>query len=561
MKRITPTAILLVLALASTRFVAAQIGNSSQVPRAVANTATSTSTARKNTESPDASAEKTPSANSLTAQKFYEMGAALYASGKIEDAIGAFKQSSKLQPDDPQSHYMLGMAYSKTKAYKESFESFKRAIRSWPDWPQAHFRLGVISYVLGRRAESIKAYNHLSKLESPLANSLYLIIKEDKNQGTTTEGEAASKLSLTEMELVGTAAPGKEAKNVTVDSNPPPRTNVESKKASASLASSIKEPAPNLSAATPTTNTESKKASASLASSIKEPAPNLSNPSAATPTTNAESKKASVSLGSSIKETPPTSRNPPAATEDSAELTSMYRIGVGDVLDIRLLNSFTPRSTLYTVVEGGLIDMAIAGGPIAVAGLTTEDVQALLAAELKRRAVEEGARVSVGVRQYSSHSVVITGLVNNPGTKFLRREAVPLYVIMAEAQTRSDAGRVTIMRSGKAAVTVELSDPEALNFQVRHGDMISVTARPQEFYYIAGRINHPGQKVFQSGITLLQAILAAGGLKGQNENLIEVSREGGDGRLTTTQFKLKEIKAGKIKDPRVQPGDRIEVIR
>lgn len=532
MKRITPTAVLLVLALASTRFVAAQISNSSQVPRAVANSATSASTARKDTESPDATSEKTPSANSLTAQKFYEMGAALYASGKIEDSIGAFKQSSKLQPDDPQTHYMLGMAYSQSKAYKESYESFKRAIRSWPDWPQAHFRLGVISYVLGRRAESIKAYNHLSRLESPLANSLYRIIKEDKNQGTTTEGEAASKLSLTEMELVRTAAPGKEAKNVTVDSNPPPRTNV-----------------------------ESKKASASLASSIKKPAPNLSNPSAATPTTNAESKKASASLGSSIKETPPTSRNPPAATEDSAELTSMYRIGVGDVLDIRLLNSFTPRSTLYTVVEGGLIDMAIAGGPIAVAGLTTEDVQALLAAELKRRAVEEGARVSVGVRQYSSHSVVITGLVNNPGTKFLRREAVPLYVIMAEAQTRSDAGRVTIMRSGKAAVTVELSDPEALNFQVRHGDMISVTARPQEFYYIAGRINHPGQKVFQSGITLVQAILAAGGLRGQNENLVEVSRDGGDGRLTTTQFKLKEIKAGKIQDPRVLPGDRIEVIR
>jgi polysaccharide export outer membrane protein len=241
-------------------------------------------------------------------------------------------------------------------------------------------------------------------------------------------------------------------------------------------------------------------------------------------------------------------------------LTSIYRIGVGDVLDIRLLNSSTPRSTLYTVAEGGLVDLGIAGGPIAVAGLTAGEVQTLLVAELKRRAVEDGARVSVGVRQYSSHSVVITGLVNNPGTKFLRREAVPLYVIMAEAQARSDAGRVTIMRSGRAAV-VYLDDPEALNYQVRPGDMISVTVRPQEFYYLAGRINNPGQKVFQSGITLLQAILAAGGLKRQSENVIELSRDGGNGRLTTTRFKLKEIKAGKIQDPKLQPGDRIEVIR
>lgn len=256
-------------------------------------------------------------------------------------------------------------------------------------------------------------------------------------------------------------------------------------------------------------------------------------------------------------------KNPqdPRSGTDETSLTGIYRIGVGDVLDIRLLNSSTPRSTLYTVADGGLIDLAIAGGPMAVAGLTAEQVKALLVAELKRRAVEHDARVSVGVRQYASHSVVITGIVNNPGMKFLRREAVPLYVIMAEAQARSDANRVGIIRPGTAPIILNLDDPVALNFQVRHGDMISVAVRPEEFYYIAGRINYPGQKVFRPGITLLQAILAAGGLRRQNEKLIEVSREGVDGRLATSRFKLKEIKAGKTPDPRLQPGDRVEVIR
>ncbi len=107
---------------------------------------------------------------------------------------------------------------------------------------------------------------------------------------------------------------------------------------------------------------------------------------------------------------------------------------------------------------------------------------------------------------------------------------------------------------------MDLSDPATLNFLIRHGDMISVTARPQEFYYIAGRITYPGQKVFQPGVTLLQAILAAGGVMHQGDK-IEISREVQDGRLATTTFKLKEIKAGKIQDPRLQPGDRIEVVR
>lgn len=249
-----------------------------------------------------------------------------------------------------------------------------------------------------------------------------------------------------------------------------------------------------------------------------------------------------------------------SVSEDTSSST-IYRVGVGDVLDIRLLNSTTPRSTLYTVVDGGLIDLTIAGGPIVVGGLTTDEIQARIATELKRRAVEEGARVSVGVRQYASHSVMVTGLVTHPGAKFLRREAVPLYVVMAEAQMRNDASRITIMRAGTAYRTIDLDDQNALNVLVKSGDVINVTARPQEYYYIGGRINYPGQKVFQPGITLVQAILAAGGLMGDSDRVIELSREGADARLTTFTFRLKEIKRGKVQDPRLQPGDRIDVVR
>jgi hypothetical protein len=59
----------------------------------------------------------------------------------------------------------------------------------------------------------------------------------------------------------------------------------------------------------------------------------------------------------------------------------------------------------------------------------------------------------------------------------------------------------------------------------------------------------------------LQAILAAGGPARQGDNLVELSRENGAGLLGTTKFSLKEIKAGKIADPKLQPGDRIEIVR
>ena len=256
------------------------------------------------------------------------------------------------------------------------------------------------------------------------------------------------------------------------------------------------------------------------------------------------------------KETTPVAQ-PTVATPS---LSDIYRIGVGDVLDIRVLNSVTSRSTLYSVLEGGLIEYPVAGGPMLVGGLTTDEVQTALAAELKRRAVEDDARITVGIRQYSSHTVRITGLVNNPGTRFLRREAVPLYVIMAESQARQDAGRVVVMRSGNEVV-LDLGEPASLNYLIKSGDLISVTARPQQFYYIGGKIKYPGQKVFQTGLTLLQAMLAAGGPARQGDNEVELSRESGTGHLVTRKFSLKEIKAGKIPDPRLQPDDRIDVVK
>ena len=249
-----------------------------------------------------------------------------------------------------------------------------------------------------------------------------------------------------------------------------------------------------------------------------------------------------------------------AANASERLLTEIYRVGVGDVLDIRLLNSANSKSTLFTVIGGGVIDLPVAGGSIAVAGFTPEEIQTRIAAELKRRAVEEKARVSVSVRQYLSHSVMVTGLVVNPGTRFLRREMVPLYVVLAESQLRNDGGRVVIMRAGTSGQPHDLSDPATLNLNVQSGDVITVTNRPQEFYYIGGRINYPGQKSFQPGITLLQAILAAGGTARQ-ESHVEVSREGADGRLVTIRYSIKQIKSGAVEDPKLQPGDRIEVGR
>lgn len=257
-----------------------------------------------------------------------------------------------------------------------------------------------------------------------------------------------------------------------------------------------------------------------------------------------------------------TNSSPPVATP--APPSSIYRPGVGDILDIRLVNGMSKDFTLYTVLSNGTIDYPLAGEPVIVAGLTTDEIGARLSAALKRRGIFERAQFQISVRDYVSHTVQVSGLVEQPGQKVLRREAVPLYVVLAEAFPRADAGRaVVISRSTGRTRTFDLADSNALNELVSPGDVINLQPRPQEFYYVGGQVGSPGQRDFHAGITLTQAILAAGGVtrNGTKRTVVTVSRQGADGRLVATDYVLQEIEEGRAPDPRIQPGDRIEIGR
>jgi protein involved in polysaccharide export with SLBB domain/Flp pilus assembly protein TadD len=483
--------------------------------------ADATRTANDNRSSEDKAAD---------ARKFYESGVALFESGRLDDAVELLKQAVKLDPGNAPAQYSLGIAYAKSNKYEEAADSFKRAARLKTDWAEAHFRLGWMYYVLDKRSQALEEHKKLVNLKSPLANTLWRIIRTDSPSAevavsdASVENQPSSRKDEPKREESGSGSTSKKER-------------VKTKKSDAA------------SDRVPAAATENQSTVSSVPSPGSTTNGSLTNGNGTSAP--ASSPAPSVSV---------TGNNSTSASADEAALVNIYRVGVGDVLDIRLLNSTTNRSTLYTVMDGGLIEFPLVGGSMAVAGLTTDEIQARLGAELKRRAVQEGAPLSVGVRQYASHTAIITGLVGIPGTKILRRETVPLFVILAEAQPRLDAARATIMRGGGPAATVDLSDAAALNFLVHPGDVINLTSRPQDFYYIAGRINNPGQKNFQSGITLMQAILAAGGPVRQSEKTVDLSREGADGRLSTTRYNLKEIKSGKVQDPRLQPGDRIEVV-
>jgi protein involved in polysaccharide export with SLBB domain len=267
-----------------------------------------------------------------------------------------------------------------------------------------------------------------------------------------------------------------------------------------------------------------------------------------------------------VKPTSLSTPQPPNATRGAKPLrdpmgTSNYAVGIGDVLDVRLSNLTTRESTLFTVMRDGTLEYPLVGSPVRVLGMTTDDIARLLANQIK---VLNAPRVSVSVRDYASHGVMVTGAVGNPGRKILRRELVPLFALLAESMVSPDATLATITHNGKDGSPISLKDDKAMATPVVSGDVIKITGGVSElqkkFVYISGNVVAPGEKMFRDGMTLTQAVIAAGGVvQNSTRNKVRVSRQNQNGFLNASEYDLNAISEGKAQDPQLQPGDRIEV--
>lgn len=292
------------------------------------------------------------------------------------------------------------------------------------------------------------------------------------------------------------------------------------------------------------------------------PARNIATPNSAKPgPTKLINQTAMVTEAPTVRLIPPPARNVIARATTMPRMPAMsavYRVGVGDVLDIRVVNMPTRESTLFTVLKGGMVEHPLIRGPIQVSGLTTDEIARRLSSEIK---VIAGARATVSVRDYASHAVVVSGLVDSPGRKILRREAMPLYAVLAEALPRPEASLATLVRAGKEE-SLLLSDEQAMSTLVLPGDIIKVSgngATQKRFLYVGGDVAAPGEKEFRLGMTLTQALLAAGGVSNGGKNNVRVARRNANGFLVANEYSLKAIADGKTPDPLVEAGDRIEV--
>ena len=237
--------------------------------------------------------------------------------------------------------------------------------------------------------------------------------------------------------------------------------------------------------------------------------------------------------------------------------TEVYKVGVGDMLFVNLKNS-PQGSGYFTVRADGTIDFPLAGDNVIVADQPTDVIEEILASAIT---LFPDPQVEVKVRQYSSHRITVSGLVDIPGEKNLQREAMPLFAIRAEAGVNAKAVRTLVTRAPLVKVeSYDLRDVKTDDVLIYPGNSIEFVgdAPAIESYFIGGKGVLAGQKPLTAGIKLYQAVIASAGPKGEPKKAI-LQRKDPHGRLKDIEYDLRKIKAGKQMDPILTSGDVIEI--
>lgn len=257
-----------------------------------------------------------------------------------------------------------------------------------------------------------------------------------------------------------------------------------------------------------------------------------------------------------------------AAAAGDPEGDGDYRVGVGDKLEVSVFGHEDLDKTVEVGV-GGMITYPLIGD-VKVDGRTVTEIDD----DLTRRLAKEylvDPQISVEIKEFRSQWITLMGEVRSPGRYALRRNMHLLDVIAEAGGPTKEAGQDIVITRYDAKTSVgrqmrvsmddllNANAPSA-NLTLRHGDVVSVGERA--IFYIRGEVNRPNAFVLERGMTVMRAVVLAGGLtQFANRKEVQLVRSPESGGLENTAVNLKAIEDGKTADVVLRPNDVIIVPR
>ena len=225
--------------------------------------------------------------------------------------------------------------------------------------------------------------------------------------------------------------------------------------------------------------------------------------------------------------TPSTSPAPKVSASPVASDEEQYRIGPGDILDIRIFNKPQFNREGVRVDPRGMIRMPLIKEEIVAACQTEEQLEAKIT-ELLKEYIRE-PQVTVQIKEYQSEPVAVLGAVRAPSRFQLQRRVRLLELLTFVNGPTDNAGRTVQVvhmgpriacgsssnRDGDTSLidSYQVSDTlrgeEKSNPYVQPGDVVSIAVADQ--VYVIGNVVHPTAIALTEPMTVSRAIAMAGG--------------------------------------------------
>lgn len=253
----------------------------------------------------------------------------------------------------------------------------------------------------------------------------------------------------------------------------------------------------------------------------------------------------------------------------------LYRIGPGDVLEVRVLNRPQLSRTAVRVDNRGMIRMPMIESDIR-AGCSTESdlAEAVAALYLK---YQRHPHVDVFVKDYSSRPVAVMGAVDKPGQFQLQRRVRLLELVsLAGGPTERAGQRILVAHSSEMSpcdtgLVANASGFESYDLNntlkaevesnpyVRSGDIITLPEAQQVF--VVGNVFRPTTIPLKEKITVSQAVAMAGGtMPDAKKGSIRILRQlPGSPTKTEIVIDLNAISKRKAEDVELKANDIVEV--
>ncbi len=264
-----------------------------------------------------------------------------------------------------------------------------------------------------------------------------------------------------------------------------------------------------------------------------------------------------------------------AASTRGAETDDRYRIGPGDVLDIRIFNRANLSRDAVRVEGNGMIRMPLIDGEIQAACKTEGELAKEIATKYTK--FYRNPQVDVFIKEYRSKQVAIIGAVNEQSRFELQRRVRLLDLLSYAKGPTAKAGQtINIVHSpqgsicrvgndeaGEAFSSYRLSDtlrgdPKA-NPYLEAGDTITLPDADQ--VYVVGNVYTPLTIPLKEPLTLSRAVAMAGGVKqdSKRDKVKIVRQEPGSSIRKEIVVDLNAIEKKRAEDVALLPNDIIEV--